>query len=339
MTPAASILRDEIARQGAVSFHRFMEVALYHPEFGYYRRGRDPFGRQGDYFTAEQIQPVFGILIAARIRQLCEELGNPPDFTVVELGAGRAEMAEAFSGLPLLPRGRSPPANGPRRFTGVVFSNEFFDALPVDAAVRRRRRLPRDARRLARGTFRVGGRAAGLGRAAPSTRNATAATVEDGAWVEINLEALRWMERDRRAASSAATSSPSTTATRRASWYGFPRGTLMSYRRHVAQRGRAHGSGRARHHRARPLHGAPGPRRAPRAGDRALREPGADARWPPASPTASRRRLRRDAAPSDLQRAAPAQDVAVRDGGDVSHAAAAEGGRAIKKAPISRGLG
>jgi len=74
-----------------------MDVALYQPECGFYRAGRDPFGRAGDYYTAEQIQPVFGILVAARVRQLHEELGEPADFTVVELGAGRGEMAEAFS--------------------------------------------------------------------------------------------------------------------------------------------------------------------------------------------------------------------------------------------------
>src|SRR5947207_2349821 len=75
------LLRDEIARGGPISFHRFMEVALYHPEHGYYRRAsRDPFGREGDFFTAEQVQPVFGLLIATRIRALFREMGEPADF-------------------------------------------------------------------------------------------------------------------------------------------------------------------------------------------------------------------------------------------------------------------
>ena len=91
MTPLTLLLREEIARGGPISFHRFMEVALYHPEHGYYRRTRrDPFGREGDFFTAEQVQPVFGLLIAARIRTLFRDMGEPADFTVVELGAGRA---------------------------------------------------------------------------------------------------------------------------------------------------------------------------------------------------------------------------------------------------------
>ena len=73
MTPAGEVLAAEIARHGPVPFHRFMEVALYHPEHGYYSRGRDPFGKEGDFYTAEQIQPVFGILMAAFIRQLSSE--------------------------------------------------------------------------------------------------------------------------------------------------------------------------------------------------------------------------------------------------------------------------
>src|SRR5262249_47601830 len=97
-----------------------MDQALYHPEFGYYRRPRDPFGRSGDFYTAEQLQPVFGILIAQRVRQLARELGDRGDFTVVELGAGRQEMAEAFAEwryVPVEVGGELPQA-----IRGVVFS-------------------------------------------------------------------------------------------------------------------------------------------------------------------------------------------------------------------------
>src|SRR5438270_13565397 len=103
MTPAGELLADEIRRDGPIPFRRFMEVALYHPEHGYYRRARDPFGKQGDFFTAEQIQPVFGILMAERVRELFRIMGEPRDFTVLELGAGRGEMAEAFAEWRYLP--------------------------------------------------------------------------------------------------------------------------------------------------------------------------------------------------------------------------------------------
>ena len=131
MTALTEIIRDEIARNGPISFRRFMELALYHPIHGYYiRAGRDPFGRKGDFFTAEQIQPVFGLLIAARIRSLYREMGEPSDFAVVELGAGRREMQEALTEFRYIPIDVG-SGNLPESFCGVVFSNEFFDALPV----------------------------------------------------------------------------------------------------------------------------------------------------------------------------------------------------------------
>ena len=140
-----------------------MEVALYHPVHGYYRRGRDPFGKGGDFYTAEQIQPVFGILIAARIRELYRSMGAPGDFVVVELGAGRREMAEAFAEWRYLPVDVD-SGELPAEFRGVVFSNEFFDALPVDVAVFRdgvfrapECRFSRRAFRLVRGWRRLGG--------------------------------------------------------------------------------------------------------------------------------------------------------------------------------------
>jgi len=112
-----------------------MELALYHPQYGYYtRKDRDPFGKRGDFFTASQMQPVFGRLIARAVRVLRAEMGEPEDFTVVELGSGRGEMAEALQEFRYVPVevGSVMPEN----FTGIVFSNEFFDALPVRVVVR-----------------------------------------------------------------------------------------------------------------------------------------------------------------------------------------------------------
>jgi len=103
MTPVGELLAEEVRRGGPIPFRRFMEAALYHPGHGYYRQPRDPFGKHGDFFTAEQLQPVFGILMASRVRQLFRQMGEPAGFTVVEVGAGRREMAEAFSEWRYLP--------------------------------------------------------------------------------------------------------------------------------------------------------------------------------------------------------------------------------------------
>jgi SAM-dependent MidA family methyltransferase len=230
-TPLAALLRDEIARDGPLPFHRFMQLALYHPEYGYYRRARDPFGKAGDFYTAAQLQPVFGILIAARVRALWDQLDRPPDFTIVDLGAGRGEMREAFSDWRYLPvdvdRG-----SVPARFNGVVFANEFFDALPVDAAVCRGDGF----RQMLAGwngerfTWVEGG-AVTPEAAAYIERYLT--PCEEGELVEINLEALAWIERIARALERGFLFTVDYGYTRRER-ARFPQGTLMSYRRHTA---------------------------------------------------------------------------------------------------------
>ncbi|MGC4051320.1 MAG: SAM-dependent methyltransferase [Paludibaculum sp.] len=145
-TAAGQLLAAEIGAQGPILFSRFMDVALYHPELGYYRRARreqgaDPFGVHGDFYTATQLQPVFGRLIAAQCAQWQQQLGVGDAFHVVEWGAGRGEMAEHLQAF----RYSAVDVDGgpvPASFEGVIFCNELFDALPVDA-VRMRQGQPR----------------------------------------------------------------------------------------------------------------------------------------------------------------------------------------------------
>jgi SAM-dependent MidA family methyltransferase len=73
-----------------------MDVALYAPGIGYYTRPRDPFGAAGDFFTAEQLQPVFGRLIRQFAASLRDRMRSPSSFEIVELGAGRGEMSVAL---------------------------------------------------------------------------------------------------------------------------------------------------------------------------------------------------------------------------------------------------
>jgi SAM-dependent MidA family methyltransferase len=232
MTAAGEILAAEIERAGPIPFRRFMEVALYHPEHGYYRRARDPFGKGGDFFTAEQLQPVFGILIAARVRQLYREMDEPADFTVVELGAGRREMAEAFGAWRYCP---IDVAGGglPENFTGVVFSNEFFDALPVDVAVYGGAQFREQLVTWRDGRF-AWTSGAGVRADVEDYLRRYFPPAEKGRWYEVNLEALAWMERiaSRLARGHVFTIDYGYT---RAEWIRFPAGTLMGYRRHTAR--------------------------------------------------------------------------------------------------------
>jgi SAM-dependent MidA family methyltransferase len=230
--PLEEILRDEIRRGGPMPFRRFMEAALYHPEYGYYRRPRDPFGAAGDFFTAEQVQPVFGILVAAQIRRWYEEAGSPAGFTVVELGAGRREMAPAFAPWRYVPVDIDGGAL-PERFRGVVFSNEFFDALPVEAAV-----WSGGAYREMRVGLEDGRFAWVCGGEAPLEVSDYLARYfpppEEGRLYEANLAALAWLERIAAALESGWIFTIDYGYTR-AEWLRFPRGTLMSYRRHTAR--------------------------------------------------------------------------------------------------------
>lgn len=232
MTPAAELLAAEIERAGPIPFHRFMEIALYHPEHGYYRRARDPFGKQGDFYTAEQVQPVFGILMAAYVRQLYRALGEPADFTVVELGAGRREMAGAFAEWRYLPVDLD-GGELPQSFRGVVFSNEFFDALPVDVVVFREGsfRQQRVAFEDGRFVWRDGGEV--TPEVAEYVRTYYPEPGE-GNWYEIHLPALAWMDRIAAALSSGFVLTIDYGYTR-AEAVRFPAGTLMGYRRHTAR--------------------------------------------------------------------------------------------------------
>ncbi len=227
-------LRSEIARRGPLPFARFMELALYHPEHGYYCRPRDPFGVAGDYFTNAQLQPVFGRLIAQQIAAWREEIRSP-DFTVVELGAGRGETAqvvrEALPGLPYIEVDRN-RGELPERLTGVVFANEFFDALPVhvvryDGARWRERCVTWEAGRFAwtDQDLTSAELAAYLERYVPEPAA--------GQLVEAGLEAGRWIDRlgaclERGFVLAIDYGYTSAELPR------FPRGSLMAYTHHTA---------------------------------------------------------------------------------------------------------
>jgi len=227
-------IRDEIERRGPIPFARFMELALYHPERGYYCRARDPFGMAGDYYTNAQLQPVFGRLIAAQMRTWREELGVG-DFTVVELGAGRGETAqvvrEALPGVPYLEVERQ-RGELPERVRGVVFSNEFFDALPVhvarwDGERWRERYVGLNGERFCWVEGELSGRSVEeyLERYAPAP--------EAGEVAEAGIEALRWMERIAGCLERGyvlAIDYGYTSDERRR----FPAGSLMGYCRHSA---------------------------------------------------------------------------------------------------------
>lgn len=93
--PLREIIAAMIRRDGPMPFERFMDLALYHPQHGYYASGLARQGKRGDYYTSPTVSPVFGHLIAKQLAEMWDVLGRPQPFWVVEFGAGaRPYLAE-----------------------------------------------------------------------------------------------------------------------------------------------------------------------------------------------------------------------------------------------------
>jgi SAM-dependent MidA family methyltransferase len=157
----AERIRREIEGTGPIPFARFMDLALYDPDGGYYRSAEARPGRGGDFLTAPELHPIFGEVIARAVTEVWEGLGRPDPFLIREHGAGAGALAVPM--LIALPaairydpidvddrrietlRSRladvgldarlAPPGGSPA--DGMVIANEVLDALPVHRVRRR----------------------------------------------------------------------------------------------------------------------------------------------------------------------------------------------------------
>lgn len=212
---------------GRMTFERYMELCLYHPEFGYYMQGRTRTGVEGDYFTSPDLHPVFARLVARQAAEMWEILERPPRFTWVEMGAGRGLFAVDF--LRWVKQSRSDfydaldyrvvepgPMHrarvvdrmsrefGGARFkaldslegldlvTGCFFSNELVDAFPVAVVERVAGRLKEIYVVVDRGRF--------VEKHGPLSDSAVAAAVaryanqlDEGQRVEVSRRAAQWI--------------------------------------------------------------------------------------------------------------------------------------------------
>jgi SAM-dependent MidA family methyltransferase len=91
-------IASEIAASGPIPFVRFMELALYHPQFGYYMRSAEPaqerIGWRGDFYTSSDVHPILGQALAKQAEQMYRLLGRPHPFTIVEMGPGKGLLAK-----------------------------------------------------------------------------------------------------------------------------------------------------------------------------------------------------------------------------------------------------
>jgi SAM-dependent MidA family methyltransferase len=90
----AARLRERIRRDGPISFHDWMQAALYDERDGYYCRPElIRQGRAGDYRTAPETSPLFAATFAHYFMKSYFDLGAPRQWTIVEAGGGTGEFA------------------------------------------------------------------------------------------------------------------------------------------------------------------------------------------------------------------------------------------------------
>jgi SAM-dependent MidA family methyltransferase len=167
-------IADLIRERGPMTVAAFIELALYHPEFGYYTRAARRSGRAGDFLTSVDVGPLFGELLAVQLSEMFTILEPPAagpqrPLDLIEAGAGngrlsadiltaaRAYFPDLYRSIRLhlvevSPAARKAQARTlashadklvwsdstlPDTFEGVLIANELLDALPVHQVVMR----------------------------------------------------------------------------------------------------------------------------------------------------------------------------------------------------------
>jgi SAM-dependent MidA family methyltransferase len=165
--PLENEIRRRITAAGPMPVGEYMSLCLGDPEHGYYTT-RDPFGARGDFITAPEISQMFGELIGLWMATVWKQMGAPENVRVIELGPGRGTlMSDAMRAVQLMPEFRDaialhlieispvleamqeraleslampmvwhPALEDVPSGAAIVIANEFFDALPVNQAVK-----------------------------------------------------------------------------------------------------------------------------------------------------------------------------------------------------------
>ena len=76
---------------GAISFERYMEMALYESGWGYYSAGASRFDESGDFITAPHVSSLFSRCVARQCRQVLATMSSG---VILEVGAGSGVMTQ-----------------------------------------------------------------------------------------------------------------------------------------------------------------------------------------------------------------------------------------------------
>jgi SAM-dependent MidA family methyltransferase len=203
-----------------------MRAALYDGTHGYYNTERLKIGPAGDYYTSSNVHAAFGAVLAHAFAELWNESHDALLLTLVEMGAGtgqlacdvltamRDEQATLFDRLRYVIVETSPAMIARQRerlteftaqvqwcrladigrepITGIFFSNELVDAMPVHRARFIRGRLAEQVVTLADDRLM-------LAWVEPSSSKLSAylkragVKLAEGQIIEINLDAIDWL--------------------------------------------------------------------------------------------------------------------------------------------------
>ncbi|MGG1661716.1 class I SAM-dependent methyltransferase [Brevibacillus sp. NRS-1366] len=166
-----TLIREEMQKEckKAIPFSRYMELALYHPTYGYYMSDKPKVGKEGDFFTSATVHSVFAETVADAVIKMWRA-GNIKAPTLVEIGGGtgalcghmldrfREAVPDLYPLLTVIMIEASPyhrkiqqevlsshdvakewftsleEAANQRQIEGVIVSNEWLDAFPVHIA-------------------------------------------------------------------------------------------------------------------------------------------------------------------------------------------------------------
>ena len=89
------VICDRLAESShqRLTFAKYMDLVLYHPQYGYYTSQKAPIGVSGDFFTSSSLGKDFGELLAIQSAEIWDIMGKPQPFTIIEMGAGTGAMA------------------------------------------------------------------------------------------------------------------------------------------------------------------------------------------------------------------------------------------------------
>src|ERR1700760_1684572 len=91
----SDVLRNSLSH-GDLPFRDFVELALYHPEFGYYARAESPAGREGDFITSPLLSPLFSFALGKLVDEFMSRSGDAVS-QVVDIGCGDGALIGALS--------------------------------------------------------------------------------------------------------------------------------------------------------------------------------------------------------------------------------------------------